>query len=226
MRLRSHATSLLLCAVSTAALGLVTTATATAAPEDAGSRVVLSQGHVDIVGVAFEDGEFNVHVHDETTEPGQERDPSEVLFHVKPEARIAVPADPAYQFLGSPGAPVWVLPQEPDEDLLFAGLGTEELEPGVFRGDQVRVHLLGVRGPGQFSLFTVDAQGAPNVLWDSGNGLPDTLVLPVGSHQHANWAFEAEGDYTLYVLVSGRLTSGEHVWSDVVAYRFRVGPLS
>jgi hypothetical protein len=35
-----------------------------------------------------------------------------------------------------PIAPVWVLPEIRDPDLLWPGLSTEELSPGVFTGGQ------------------------------------------------------------------------------------------
>src|ERR1700752_1933880 len=89
----------------------VSTLAAGAAPASATQHVVLSQGHVDVLDVAYEDGQLEVVVHDETVEPGVERNPLDVTFVAKSQSRTTVPDDPAFAFLGAPGAPVWILPQ-------------------------------------------------------------------------------------------------------------------
>lgn len=208
MRLRP---ALLIPAVLTAAL------TAGVTPASAAPLVVLDQGHVDVVDVEYADGELELHVHDETVDPAVERDPADVLFGVRSGARTTVPADPAYAFLGDAGDDVWVLPETQDPELLWPGLSTEE----VTAGDAVDLRLLAVRGPGAVSVFTHDPFGAPEVLLDSGNGLPDQLTLPVGTHTHANWAFTAAGTYRLVVRATVTI-DGATVSSDPVTLTFCV----
>ncbi|CAL9573693.1 hypothetical protein SUDANB95_04848 [Actinosynnema sp. ALI-1.44] len=213
--MRRTARIALLLAAVTGLSGLV------AAPATAAPLATLDTGHVDVFGVAFEDGEFDLHVHDETTDT--EYAPSEVLLVAKPEARTTVPADPAYSFLGKPGAPVWVLPQVQDANLLWPGIAAEEVEPGVFVDGSLRVRVTRVYGPDDFSIFTTDAVGAPTVLVDSGNGLPDSIELTPGGHQHANWAFEAAGCYSITVRAVGTLAAtGERVVSAPATYHFKV----
>jgi surface-anchored protein len=196
--------------------------TGVAVPADAAPKVVLDQGHVDVVGIAFENGAFDVHVHDE--EHGVEYAPSEVQLVAKPGAEIAVPDDPAYSFLGTAGSRAWVLPQVQDPDLLWPGIGAEEIGPGVFSNDALKVDLVAAGGPADVSVFTTDAFGAPTVLADSGDGLPDTINTTAGGHLHANWAFEAPGYYTLKVRVSGTLAAtGKKVTSSIATYCFKVG---
>ncbi|WP_281892905.1 choice-of-anchor M domain-containing protein [Phytohabitans aurantiacus] len=209
----------------TAATAVATAATlAWAAPAQAGSLVVLSQGHVDIVDVAYEDGAFEIAVHDETVEPGVERDPDDVLFWAKPESAVTVPDDTRYAFLGSPGASVYVLPEVENETLLFPGLATEELEPGVFAGDTVQIRFKKVIGPDGVSLFTTDPAGNPVVLVDSEDGLPDSITLATGTHMHENWAFEKPGYYLIKVDVTGVLAgTGATVTSEPAWLRFKVG---
>lgn len=211
---------------------LLTTATAAAtaallawaAPAQAGSLVVLSQGHADIVDVAYEEGAFEIAVHDETVEPDVERDPADVLFWAKPESAVAVPDDSRYAFLGNPGATVYVLPEVENEALLFAGIATEELEPGVFAGDTISLRFKKVIGPDGVSLFTTDPAGNPSVAVDSEDGLPDVITLPVGTHMHQNWAFEKPGYYAIKVDVTGVLAgTTTTVTSDAVWLKFKVG---
>jgi len=193
-----------------------------AVPVQAGT-VRLSQGHVDAVDVAFAGGKFEISVHDETVDPGVERDPANVVFVAKREAALTVPDDARYGFLGAPGATVHILPEVQDENLLWAGLATEELEAGVFAGDSVQIRFTQVIGPDGFSLFTTDPVGAPNVLVDSEDGLPDVITRPVGSHLHANWAFEKPGIYRIKVDVTGKLAAtGKRITSDPVWLTFQV----
>jgi surface-anchored protein len=188
-------------------------------------QVVLGEGHVDVVGVAFENGALGVHVHahDEATGEEHEYHPGEVLLHVKPEAETAVPDDPAFAFLGSPGAKVWVLPELEQEGLLAAGLSGEEVPLGALRGDTVKVHLLDVDG-GEMALFTEDGGGGVQVLMDSDDGKPDTIALTAGEHRHASWAFDRTGAYKVTFAVTGVVAAtGKWVYSGPVKYSFFVG---
>jgi surface-anchored protein len=204
--------------------GLVATALAASTlPAAATPVVVLSQGHVDVVDVHYEDGALELHVHDETVDPSVEREPSEVLLRVLPAAETTVPADPAYGFLGQPGAPVWILPEIQNPELIWPGLSTEEIEPGAFAGDTVALTLRRVRGPGALSVFASDPFGAPNVLADSGDGTPDQLTLATGGHQHANWAFTSSGVYRVTFQAAATLADGTQVVSDPATYTFLVG---
>ena len=196
---------------------------AVAVPAQAASQVVLTSGHVDVVDVEYADGGFELHVHDETVDPGVERDPADVLFRVPVAAKTTVPDDPAYSFLGTAGKPVWVLPQVEDPNLLFAGFATEEVPAGVFAGEQVTLKLCGATGPGRVSVFTTDPFGAPTVVFNSGDGLPDATNLAVGTHTHANWSFAKPGTYKLRFTVSGKVAAtNQAIASEPITVTFSV----
>jgi surface-anchored protein len=204
--------------------GLVAAALAASAlPAAATPVVVISQGHIDAVDVHYEDGGLELHVHDDTVDPSVERDPADVVMRVLPGAKTTVPDDPAYGFLGSPGAPVWVLPQTQDPELLWPGLSTEEIESGVFAGDTVTLTLRKVRGPGALSVFTSDAVGVPTVLANSGDGTPDQLTLGVAGHRHVNWGFTKAGWYRATFQATATLVDGTPVTSDPAVFTFWVG---
>ncbi|MGC7102723.1 choice-of-anchor M domain-containing protein [Amycolatopsis lurida] len=204
--------------------GLVAAAlAASTVPAAATPVVVIEKGHIDAVDVHYEDGGLELHVHDGTVDPSVERDPADVVLRVLPAAKTTVPADSAYGFLGKPGAPVWVLPQAQNPGLLWPGLSTEELEPGVFAGDEVTLTLRRVRGPGALSVFTTDALGVPTVLANSGDGTPDGLELAVGGHRHVNWGFTRAGVYRATFQAAATLADGTRVVSDPAVYTFQVG---
>ncbi|RKR86839.1 surface-anchored protein [Micromonospora pisi] len=193
------------------------------APAQASAITVISQGHVDAIDVAYEEGEWGITIHDETVEPDVERDPADVLLVARHEAKTTVPDDPTYAFLGAPGAEVWVLPETQDTALLWPGLSAEEVEPGVFVGDSIQIRFKQVLGPDGLSLFTTDPVGAPTVLVDSEDGLPDAVTLPAGAHLHANWAFEKAGVYLIKVDATAQLAAdGTRVTSAPAWIKFAV----
>lgn len=183
--------------------------------------VILESGHVDAPGIAFEDGAWDIHIHDEDNDIEYESDCASLK--VKEEAELTVPANPDFSFLGSTGDPVWILPQVEDPDLLFLGYATEEIESGTFVGDEIDWSLVDVEGPGDFKVYSVGAFGTPTVLFDSAGSLPQVQTIETGEHTHANWAFTAEGDYTVTYAASGELTSGGVITSDPVEFTFIVG---
>lgn len=210
---------------SVVAAVVATVGFAVSSPAQAAAPVQISQGHVDAVDVGYESGNLELSIHDETVTPDVERDPADVVLVAKPEAKIAVPADSSYRFLGRPGATVWVLPEVQDPNLLWAGLSTEEIEPGVFKSDSISINFKKFVGPDGVSLFTTDAGGRAVVLADSEDPCPDIIKLPAGTHQHVNWGFEKAGTYKITVQATARLASNNRkVTSDPATLTFRVKP--
>ncbi|MGW0487507.1 choice-of-anchor M domain-containing protein [Streptomyces olivaceus] len=213
--LRSTPRAVLLAGAVIASLGLAV------APAQA-ATVTLSEGHVDVVDIGYEDGTLELALADGTTGTEVERDPADVLLHVKPEAETTVPGNSAYAFLGSPGDAVWILPQSLNADLLYAGWSAHEVDAGAFQGDSVQLRLTAVSGPADVSVYDI-VDGTPERRFDSGDGLPDSVNVTAGEHHHTNWAFEAEGDYTLTFEAAGTLLDGTAVNSAAVDYHFTVG---
>ncbi|HEU5149325.1 MAG TPA: choice-of-anchor M domain-containing protein [Iamia sp.] len=212
-----------------AALVVAVTATlALASPgvASAAERVVLDDGHVDALSPRLDDGSLVLEVKDDTGGSPVRRAPSEVLFHVVPGAEAAVPDDPRYtSLLGPAGTPIWLIPEVQQAGIVWAGWSTEELAAGALAGDQVSFVLREVDGPGDVVVFASSAFGDPLVRFNTRDGLPDTRVEAVGSHVHANWAFLAEGTYTLTFEVTGQMAGGAAVTTGLVDYTFTVGEL-
>ncbi len=182
----------------------------------------LSRGHTD-VGIAFENGAFDLHVHDEETDT--EYSPNQAVLALGTAAEQPIPDSVAFSFLGRPDYSTWILPAVQDEQLLFLGFGAEEIEPGIFVGDALRVELVSVAGPGAFAVYTLDGFGQPVLHLNSGNGIDssDFFPLPAGGHSHVNWAFSAPGTYRIGLRARGTLVAGgAEVVSDVAFYTFTV----
>jgi surface-anchored protein len=194
---------------------------AVAAPAHA-APVTLTSGHVDILDVDYSGGALVLRVLDETGATAVERNPSDVTFRVPVAAKLTgIPSTPAWSFLGT-GGTAWALPQNSVPGLLWAGWNTTEIPAGVFVDNKVTFRLTAVSGPAGFSIYTASG-GTPTVLFDSGNGLPDTLTLPRLTHSHVNWGFDAAGTYTVTFSVTGVLAStGATVTSGSKAFTFQV----
>ena len=179
------------------------------------------------IQLGFTAGTWDLHVLD--FESGR-FSPAEYPFVVAAGARQPVPGDARFHpFLGQTGN-VWILPQTETAGLLNLGLGTSGIPAGFFSGDQVRLRLHQMDGPGHFALFTLSPFGAPVAPLASRDGVDpaaDFLVLPaVNGHVHVNWAFTAAGTYRVGLQATATLAStGQAIASPVTEYLFVVeGP--
>lgn len=190
------------------------------------ARAPLASGHAD-VGIGYEAGAWNLHVHQESTDT--EWAPGSVILQAPAVARTRVTDDARFGFLGEPGDAVWMLPETELSGLLFLGLGAEEIEAGTFVEDRVTLTLKRVHGPGHFFLFHTDAFGNPVIAFNSKDGIDDGDVreLIAGSHSHVNWAFDTTGTYRIAVRASGILqATGQRTSSEIGEYLFRVHPVA
>ena len=179
------------------------------------------EGELDLE-VVYENGEWELVGLDEATE--REIPFSDLLIQGDSRTMIPVPDSAAFGFLGSPGAKVYVLPQNEIEGVVFLGLAGDEIETGIFADENVQLRLVGVSGPGAVSLYGIDSLGSPTVYFDSSDGISETdsLTIGVGAHLHRNWGFTRPGEYRLSLQARGKLAaSGETVASEVAHLWFR-----
>ena len=197
-----------------------------------GPFYLIDEGHIDAIDAAWEDGQLGITIDDETVDPDVERDPKRTVLVVKATAKVSLP-DARYGFIGDVGATAWLLPENQLDaaaaGLLWPGLATDEIEPGVFVNDTVQVSIRKVIGPNGLSLFSSpqDELSGPLVVADSEDGLPDIISLPASTHTHLNWAFESAGIYLVLVEVGGQLagvTGTPWVTSSAETLKFLVLP--
>ena len=185
----------------------------------------LTNEHVDI-GVAFDLGAFDLHIHDETNDI--EYAPDAAILGVGTAAYQLVPNNPAYSFLGTPGVDsVWILPKVlQDPNLLYLGIGSDEITSGTLTGNQYTFSLVSVSNVngGKFRLYDVDSFNVPTVVFNSGDGITgaDSTTLPTGDHAHFNYTFSAPGQYDIAFKVDG-LVGGNPV-TQTATYTFDVVP--
>ena len=190
-----------------------------------GDPVVLTNEHVDLISPRLEGTDLSLEAKVGSATDHTFYDPANVLVQVKPEAASTVPAGETYAFLGTAGAPLWLIPETQNPEIVWAGWSTEQLAAGAFAGDTVNMQLVGAEGPGTVEVFQSAGFGGVTRIFSSEESLP-AREQSVGQHVHANWAFSAEGSYTLTFEVSGTLAGGESVTTGPVEYSFVVGDLA
>ena len=189
----------------------------------ASGRTEISAGHVDM-GPRFNNGKFELMLHDDHGETPVWRSLDEVIYRGSDQAILEVPNDPRYSFVGAPaGSKVYVIPQTETKGVIWPGWNTQDpqLVSKLNRG--VNLTLEQVSGPGTFSLYLENGNfSAPQVLWSSTKSKPQKLWVEKNTHTHANWVFTAPGEYLLKVTASAELSDGSTV-SDTRYLKFAVG---
>ncbi|GAA2373555.1 choice-of-anchor M domain-containing protein [Dactylosporangium salmoneum] len=189
---------------------------------------VLQTGHVDM-GPRFDNGRWRFLIHDDArkADPGAAsvwRYPDETVLQVADAAKLPVPADPAYAFIGvEPATPVWVVPQTQNPDVVWVGWNTQDPQvmQRIDRG--VTLSLTGVQGPGIVTVYLHSGDfGKPQILWDSRKTDPQPLWVDVNTHTHANWVFTKPGVYLLQLQARAQLRDGTAA-IDTQLVRFAVG---
>lgn len=185
---------------------------------------ILDTGHTDLaIDYSAEEDIWDVHVGSDVLEEAYDAD--DVILQVNGEAKTTIPINPKFGFLGTPGDPIWILTQAENEKFLYLGYGGDGIPDGVFTGNQVKVSLKSVSGPGDFFSYSVDSLGTPVVLFNTRDGISaaDVATVQGGSDAHLNWAFTQPGDYTVTVEASGTLVQGNRtISSGLVTYTFTV----
>jgi putative ABC transporter-associated repeat protein len=185
-------------------------------------QAVLSKGHVDI-GPRFVDGEWTLMVHDDSADPSVWRQLDETVFQISDNAVLKVPEDPAYSFIGQPGAPVYVVPQVQNPDVAWVGWNTQDPEVMETIDAGVTLTLTGVDGPGSMFVYLQAGNfGDADILWDSTKDEKQELWVDVNTHTHANWVFTEPGVYLVQAEVTADLVDGRTV-TDTAVIRFAIG---
>lgn len=222
----------------TPALLILTLTVAALTPRASAYDAILTTEHVDL-GLGYTAlGGWDLHVHDEDN--AAEYAPAAALLYASVAARINRPAGAQFDFIGvGAGQQFWLLPLSQNPNVLFLGIGAEEVETGSFasyletdaRVNQtaawMKLALREVRGPGEVSLWSNDNFGAPKVWWSSDEGgitASDAAFVVAQSHAHFNWGFTAPGLYEVDVEASAFRGPGatNPTASGVTTYHFGI----
>lgn len=206
-----------------------------------GNAAIYISGHADIAA-HFDAGALHIGLHAENdlnlvgggTLPAGEYEASDIMIGVPgtgpfPGTGTPRPAGALWDFLGSPGELVWVLPQNSAADRPFLGLGTEELLPA----DGWLTPLTWTIN----SISTVSGDIADIAVWQSdpfgGLNVVASTRTPTGSgnswtqnplsHEHYNYGFNGEGIYDVTFGISGFNSTLSQTFNETATFRFVTG---
>lgn len=191
------------------------------------SPVTIDRGHVDVGPVISDGGATMALVDDSRTHATQTvlRDPESVRLsvpdhakHVRGDVSAAevrkaglsgrpVFPDHAYDFLGAKGTPVWVLPQNQTDGLVWPGFSTERM-PTEDYPDGVNLTLTPISAPDKGAWWAFTAGLSNDVTMLGSSEKPHEIVNKAPAHIHSNWVFTKPGTYVIGVSASGKNASG------------------
>jgi surface-anchored protein len=193
--------------------------TPSATPPPSGPAAhVIDNGHLDLAARPA-DGSLQFQVKEGTADDPKWYEPDELVLHVKPAAKRKI--TDGFEFLGPVGDPVWWLPIQQLDGLVWPGWSTDQFKSSEIDG-RIAFRLDAVQGPGALSIFTEGSVGSVNMHAHSGDGLPDSFDLSVPTHRHTVWTFTQEGVYRTTFTVSATLADGTKV-SDTETLAWVVG---
>ncbi|THV29551.1 hypothetical protein E9998_08615 [Glycomyces paridis] len=196
---------------------------------DLEGRLVLDEGHVDVLSVDDTAAGLDLRAKDGTRlhDSGDVyRDPDEVVFHATTASETVLGeqfAGPGYDQVGAPGDVRWLLPDTQRPGVLFAGWDTDAIPKGVLAGDAVDLALTGFSGPGELVMLTVDDFGDAIVQIDTADALPQAITTTARTHAHVNWFFSEPGIYRLTWQAEAEAADGAPLVSAPQDYLFVVG---
>ncbi|MFD0893826.1 choice-of-anchor M domain-containing protein [Luteolibacter ambystomatis] len=195
---------------------------------DARGAVTYTSGHADI-GVAYEDGAFDLHFHSEGgvidgVETNGEYAPGDVIIRAD-SANLTLPMD--FPALGKvSGETIWVLPWTQEEGLPFLGLASEELNPDDWDSSGITFTITQATCLGDpaasFAMWRYDVFGGIILDASSLTG-PSSISTTTGGHDHFNFGFSTPGAWDVTFTVTGTNNSDGPV-SATGTFRFDVVP--
>jgi surface-anchored protein len=163
--------------------------------------------------------EFDLHLHSEDADifdsSGvgiEEAEADGAMLPVVSAAKGTRPAGTQWDFTGTTsGGSLWVLPKSQDVNLIFLGIGAEEVAPADLAGT-ITLAFDSLSGPAgaAFSMWDVDAFATPVPLVTSASGfgsVPNQITVVPGSHSHYNVGFTAPGLYDVTFTASATLAA-------------------
>lgn len=158
----------------------------------------IDHGHVDAFNITLVEGRPTLTLKEDVTGSHVRHEPSEVNLIVKEDAYRELPDSDSIP-AELRGESVYFLPLNQDQNLLWPGWDSQELNGS--RWDSVDIDIHAVDGPGEVYVWSQGTWGElASLLADGGHQLPNTIEQAYFAHVHANWAFTEPGAY--YVTVS------------------------
>ncbi|MCD8534069.1 MAG: choice-of-anchor M domain-containing protein [Verrucomicrobia bacterium] len=131
----------------------------------------------------------------------------EAALQVPREALTTIPADASYRFLGPPGVPVYLLQPGQTPALPVPSLRLSPASVTALNGTDISIRMVDFSGPGDCSIYTVDASGLAHPLINTIDGLnaSDQFSFNASQPWQPHYAFSQPGSYILNFRLSGTM---------------------
>jgi surface-anchored protein len=190
-------------------------------------------GHGDI-GAGYDSGTLKVGFHFEGVDseaaiglagpisPGEAPSDAHIIgITTAPTARLS---GTQWGFLGvNAGENFFLLPGAEVVGLPYLGFGLEELTESEWVGDLTwTVNSLVAPSGSEFSIYSLDGFGEPNVLASTTQATNNSFEQLAGTHSHYNLAFSQAGTYEIAFKISGTHAVDGIKQSDFATFTFQV----
>ncbi|OKL46699.1 choice-of-anchor M domain-containing protein [Boudabousia marimammalium] len=203
-------------------------ATPETSPEQQQKRLVINNGHLDILGKVV-DGKTQISLRDDSLTAANDsvvRKLDDVILAVGNNARASRPdnSGPAYDVLGPKGSHFFWLPQTQQDGIVWPGYNTEgvdysQLEDGLNLNFKIQAAPEGSR----FALISTRGLGDDFALLLDSAKKDFSVETEFATHAHFGWLFSKPGFYQFELSYSGTLNDGSALKPQKGILRFAVG---
>jgi surface-anchored protein len=187
--------------------------------------LALDHQHTDGLTIMYEPASSNVlSLFAWQRDAGLDLPTNQVIFVVKTQAMLTLPAGTPF---GDAGSPIWILPQSQNPELLYLGVNAERVPSGVFTGP-LTIQLKQMVGPGYFMAWQALGPGQYNIRINTRDGIDtnDSFMPMIGAHEHFNWGFSTPGVYcATFQVIGQRLGESTNIFSQESTFLFQVLPM-
>ncbi|MDO5750450.1 MAG: TIGR03773 family transporter-associated surface protein [Rothia sp. (in: high G+C Gram-positive bacteria)] len=179
------------------------------------------EGHFD-VGPVFSGSSARTAVKDDRSSPARFVAPESLDFVLGDAAKLALPS--GFEDIAPAGTSVHMIGATQQPNVPWLGWNTQDSQLISQASGPITMSLSDFSGPGSMSVFLSGNFGsAGEKVFDSTSR--GSFDIPLNTHQHSNWVFTAEGEYTVQLTFTIPLKSGETV-STSGTLHFSVGDTS
>ncbi|WP_413462057.1 choice-of-anchor M domain-containing protein [Corynebacterium kefirresidentii] len=193
-------------------------------------KYLLDRGHVDIKAQPAEGG-FATVLRDDTAQVDKksvDRKLDDVVLGVHDNAltpRNKKLAGKEFDFLGKPGERFYHLPQTQDQNIIWPGYNTQDLDYSLTKDNAVNLNLKPTSTPdgAEWGAFIDGTHGKGFSVLANSAAKDYTIETNFPAHTHTHWAFSKPGLYTFEATYTATGTDGKELKSAPQTLTFAVG---
>lgn len=161
------------------------------------------EGHFDF-GAVLSNGQLSAQIKDDRTSPAVWKQTGALNFVLGDSAKMKMPA--GMEHIAPAGQEVYLIGATQQAKVPWLGWNTQNPELIQQAEGEATMTLKSVTGPGRVLVFLSGNFGAAGTTVF--NGVGDSFRVPLNTHQHGNWVFTEQGNYSMTIEWSVKLKDG------------------